>query len=116
MGKITTVTNKRTAIMNKKNWDNMVQSYIDTEQILRPVEQTSEKKETALDTQVGGSHYKNWKIQPIEFLQTNKVPPCEANVIKYICRHREKNGLEDLKKAKHYIDLLISLEYTDDID
>lgn len=65
----------------------------------------------ALDTQVGGGHYKDMVIQPIEFIQKNKLNFCEGNVIKYICRHKSKNGIEDLKKVKHYIDLLIELEY-----
>lgn len=64
----------------------------------------------ALETQVGGSHYKELKIQPIEFIHANNIPFCEANAIKYLCRWRNKNGIEDLKKAKHYIDLLIELE------
>lgn len=64
-----------------------------------------------LDVQQGGSHYKNMEIQPIVFNQLNKIPWCEANIIKYVCRHSAKNGLEDLLKAKHYIDVLISLEY-----
>lgn len=64
-----------------------------------------------LNTQVGGSHYKDCKIQPIEFIHANNIPFCEANAIKYLCRHRNKNGKQDLEKAKHYIDLLIKLEY-----
>lgn len=64
-----------------------------------------------LETQVGGSHYKDCKIQPIEFIHANNIPFCEANAIKYLCRHRNKNGLQDLLKARHYIDLLIKLEY-----
>ena len=67
----------------------------------------------ALDVQVGGGHYKDWPIQPIEFITKNKLPFCEANVVKYVCRWRTKHGLEDLKKAKHYIDLLIQLEGLD---
>ena len=63
-----------------------------------------------LQTQVGGSHYKDLKIQPIEFIHANNIPFCEANAIKYLCRWRSKNGIEDLKKARHYIDLLIELE------
>lgn len=63
-----------------------------------------------LETQVGGSHYKDLKIQPIEFIHANNIPFCEANAIKYLCRWRNKNGVQDLLKAKHYIDLLISLE------
>ena len=64
-----------------------------------------------LETQVGGNHYKDLKIQPIEFIHANNIPFCEANAIKYLCRWRNKNGIEDLKKARHYIDLLIELEY-----
>ena len=64
----------------------------------------------SLEKQVGGSHYKELKIQPIEFIHANNIPFCEANAIKYLCRWRNKNGIEDLKKAKHYIDLLIELE------
>ena len=66
---------------------------------------------SALDTQVGGGHYKNWAIQPAEFNQKNQIPYCEANVIKYVCRHKNKNGVEDLKKAIHYIELLMEMEY-----
>ena len=67
--------------------------------------------EKALDKQVAGDHYKQMKIQPVEFIHTNNIPYLEGNVIKYICRHRNKNGLADLEKAKHYIELLIELEY-----
>lgn len=67
--------------------------------------------EDALAHQVGGSHYKDMAIQPIEFTQKNKLGFCEGNVLKYICRHRAKNGKADLEKAKHYIDLLIEAEY-----
>lgn len=59
---------------------------------------------------MGGSHYKDMKIQPIEFITANDIPYCEANVIKYICRWRNKNGLEDLRKARHYIEILINQE------
>jgi hypothetical protein len=66
---------------------------------------------SALDKQVSGSHYKELSIQPIQFIHANNIPFMEANVIKYVCRHRSKNGLADLEKAKHYIELLIELEY-----
>lgn len=68
---------------------------------------------SALDHQEGGSHYKEFAIQPVEFCQRNAIPYCEANVIKYVCRHRRKNGKADLLKARHYIDLLIELEYSE---
>jgi Protein of unknwon function (DUF3310) len=67
--------------------------------------------QNATDVQVGGDHYMQFTIQPIEFITKNSIPYIEANVIKYICRHKMKNGKEDLLKAKHYIDLLIESEY-----
>ncbi|MCA8919159.1 MAG: DUF3310 domain-containing protein [Planctomycetes bacterium] len=77
----------------------------------RPVVVDSEKVETALDTQIGGEHYKKHAIQPVEFITKNKLGFLEGCVIKRICRYEDKNGLEDLKKAKHEIDLLIELKY-----
>lgn len=66
---------------------------------------------TALDTQVGGTHYKDMPIQHVEFCQRNKIPWCEAAAIKYLCRHANKNKAEDVKKAIHYCQLLLQLEY-----
>ena len=57
--------------------------------------------------QVGGSHYKKYKIQPVEFIVKNNIGFVEGNVIKYVLRFKEKGGVLDLKKAKHYIELLI---------
>ena len=65
----------------------------------------------SMGKQEGGSHYKDYAIQPVEFIYTNNVPFIEGNIIKYVMRHREKNGVQDLMKARHYIDLLIDLEY-----
>jgi hypothetical protein len=59
------------------------------------------------DKQVGGSHYKDCKIQPTEYIVANKMGFCEGNVIKYVTRYASKGGVEDLEKAKHYIELLI---------
>jgi hypothetical protein len=64
-----------------------------------------------LDHQEGGSHYKKMAIQPIDFIYFNEIPFIEGNIIKYILRHKKKNGLEDLKKAKHYLEILIEKEY-----
>jgi hypothetical protein len=50
-------------------------------------------------------------IQPIDFIYFNDIPFIEGNIIKYILRHKKKNGLEDLKKAKHYLEILIEKEY-----
>jgi hypothetical protein len=63
-----------------------------------------------LDEQIDGNHYKQMKIQPVEFIHANGIPYLEGNVIKYVSRWRSKNGVADLKKAKHYIELLIELE------
>lgn len=62
---------------------------------------------SAKDTQVGGSHYQKLAIQPIDYILQNHLGYCEANVVKYITRWKDKNGVEDLQKAKHYIDILI---------
>jgi len=62
-----------------------------------------------LNKQEGGNHYKDFKIQPVEFIEENKIGFCAGNVIKYICRHESKGGEEDLKKAIHYIELLIEI-------
>lgn len=67
------------------------------------------------DAQIGGNHYKNLKIQPIEYIMANNLNYCQGNAIKYLTRYKDKNGLEDLKKAKHYIDILIQLEYPNEI-
>lgn len=64
----------------------------------------------ALAHQEGGGHYKGMKIQPVEFIHANGIGYFEGNVIKYVSRWRAKGGVEDLKKARHYIDLLIDLE------
>jgi hypothetical protein len=59
----------------------------------------------ATDVQVGGTHYKNFKIQPIEFCMKNGLNACQTNIVKYICRYKHKNGKEDLLKALHYTEL-----------
>lgn len=65
---------------------------------------------SALDTQVAGGHYKDLKIQPIQYIHANGIPFAEGSVIKYVTRWREKGGLADLEKAKHFIEMLIELE------
>lgn len=57
--------------------------------------------------QVGGDHYNKKAIQPIDYILANELNFCEGNVVKYITRYKDKNGIEDLKKAKQYIDFLI---------
>ena len=72
--------------------------------------QRTQEKESPLDKQEGGEHYQ-LPIQPIEYITKNKIPFIEGNIIKYATRHRQKNGLEDIKKIIHYAELLIELEY-----
>ena len=68
----------------------------------------------ALNRQEGGSHYKDMVIQPVEFIHKNKIPFIEGCVIKYCTRWRQKGGIEDLKKARHFLDLLIEMEIEND--
>jgi len=66
---------------------------------------------SALDEQVGGIHYKDLAIQPIEYIFRNNLSFPQANVVKYITRYKDKNGAEDVKKAIHYYQLILELEY-----
>lgn len=66
---------------------------------------------SALDRQEGGDHYKKMAIQPVHYIQANNLGYCEGNVIKYVTRHKFKNGAEDLKKAIHYLELLLQNQY-----
>lgn len=58
------------------------------------------------DKQIGGNHYIEFKIQPIDFILNNNLSFCQGNVIKYICRYKYKNHIEDLDKAIHYIEIM----------
>jgi hypothetical protein len=71
-----------------------------------------EEEKSALFKQVGGSHYRDKGIQPIIYIHANNLGFCEANVVKYVTRWRDKNGVADLKKAIHYLELLIELNET----
>lgn len=68
------------------------------------------KSSSALSVQIGGNHYKNMAIQPINYIHANNIGFMEGNIIKYVSRWRQKDGLSDLQKAKHYIEMLIELE------
>ena len=60
----------------------------------------------ALETQIGGDHYSSMKIQPMEFSMANNLNACQHTAIKYICRYKDKNGIEDIDKAIHTLELL----------
>jgi hypothetical protein len=67
--------------------------------------------ETARASQVGGDHYKDLAIQPAEFITKNSIDYLAGNVIKYVVRHKNKNGAQDIRKAIHYCQLILELEY-----
>jgi hypothetical protein len=71
---------------------------------------SSSDKPSALDKQESGDHYKDKAIQPIIYIHANNLGFCEGNVVKYVTRWRDKGGVADLRKAIHYIELLIQLE------
>lgn len=66
---------------------------------------------SSLSTQVGGDHYKSLAIQPVEYITKNGLGYIEGSVIKYVTRHKSKHGAEDIKKAIHFLNLLLELEY-----
>ena len=61
--------------------------------------------------QVGGSHYMYMEIQPAEFINKNKLLFAEGNAIKYICRHSQKGGIQDIDKAIHYLEMVKERDY-----
>ena len=63
-----------------------------------------------LKEQIGGDHYSKLAIQPVTYINANGLSYLQGNVIKYVTRYKDKNGLQDLEKAKHYIDMLIEME------
>jgi hypothetical protein len=69
---------------------------------------------SALDIQEGGDHYRKMKIQPIEFIHANELDFLQGNVIKYITRHKNKNGAADVRKALHYCQLILELQYKEE--
>ena len=69
---------------------------------------------SALDKQIAGSHYKNYAIQPVEFITKNGIPFLEGCIIKRVCRWRNKDGVQDLQKAIHELELLIEMQDTEE--
>jgi hypothetical protein len=70
------------------------------------------KEERASTKQIGGEHYKDCKIQPVEYIHKNKLDYFEGNVVKYITRHRKKGeGRKDIEKVIHYAQLILELDY-----
>lgn len=69
---------------------------------------------SSLDIQEGGDHYRKLKIQPIEFIHANELDFLQGNVVKYITRHKNKNGAADVRKALHYCQLILELQYKEE--
>ena len=65
----------------------------------------------SLDSQVGGNHYRNFKIQPAEYISANGLSFFEGNIIKYITRHKSKGGAEDIKKIIQYAEMILEFDY-----
>jgi hypothetical protein len=69
---------------------------------------------SANEQQVGGTHYKAKSIQPWDYIAANEIGYFEGNIIKYVSRWQDKGGVDDLKKARHYLDKLIELKEVKD--
>lgn len=78
-------------------------------------EATYNNKDLMEREQIGGNHYNNKKIQPIDYIIENALPYCEGNVVKYVTRHKEKNGAEDIRKAIHYLRFILAADYGEKI-
>lgn len=61
--------------------------------------------------QVGGDHYKKCGIEPVEYIHANGLDFNEGSIVKYVSRHRNKNGAEDIRKIKDYCDIILELDY-----
>jgi hypothetical protein len=72
--------------------------------------------ESPREAQVGGNHYKDMVIQPIEYIAVNGLSFLQGSVVKYVSRYKAKGGLQDLEKAKHCIDLMIEFDYGNTTD
>ena len=99
-----------------KRWNERIHS--ETNTTTPPTQQEAHTEEAktirqeakATDTQIGGNHYTKLAIQPMRYSMENGLDALQHTVIKYVTRFRDKNGIEDLEKAKHCIDMLIEFE------
>ena len=99
-----------------KIWDGY-KTYLVAEEDLEPyndpVALNPYEEDNPLDKQEGGNHYKDCKIQPIEYITANNLDFMQGNIVKYATRHKNKNGAEDIRKIKHYCDLILKLQYNE---
>lgn len=68
-------------------------------------------KDINMISDVSPNHYARWKIEPISFIMANQIPYAEGNVIKYVMRHDDKNGVEDINKAIRYLEMIKESKY-----
>ena len=102
--------------LRKRQTETRINKQIETKKLLETSKNILIKAiamSKASSKQEGGSHYKQMAIQPIEYIQANSLDYLEGNVIKYISRHKSKNGQEDIKKAMHYCQLILEYQYKD---
>lgn len=71
----------------------------------------NDNKTSVLLQQVGGTHYNKRKIQPVEYIEANKLGFCEGNIVKYVTRHQDKNGAEDIEKIIQYCKFILKFQY-----
>ena len=111
-----------------KNWNNPLVDYVKASREFNRANDTSAvqgggwdvpiiipqtaKPVNPLTTQVGGDHYKNCKIQPVEYIMANELPWCEANIVQLFTPHKQKGGRLDIEKTIHYAQVLLK-EYDD---
>ncbi len=93
-----------------RRWSESRQGHVHIAETSMAIAANLEVEASALDVQEGGDHYKHLAIQPMEYSMKNGLDACQHTAIKYITRFRDKGGIEDLRKAKHCIDLLIGFE------
>lgn len=104
----------------KLNEDPAIEQALDSLTDYEAPQPTTEQRVTAArfdqaatERQVGGDHYKSLKIQPIEYIDANNLPYLEGNVVKYVTRHASKNGVQDIDKAIHYLELIKQMRYSE---
>ena len=91
--------------------DDAIAETVKNNKIFKKINLKKEAK-IATDRQVGGQHYKDCKIQPIDYIMENNLTFCEGNALKYITRHRRKGeGRRDIEKAIHYLEMILEVEY-----
>ena len=93
--------------------ESVMMHFTDGEQNVTTPVSPSFTDSSALNVQVGGEHYKQMKIQPVEYIHANNLSFLEGNVVKYITRHKTKNKAQDIRKIIHYCTLILQLEYNE---